>query len=430
MLSNRRIVFVYVVALIALATVAAQAFPLNGDFERSYRGTPFGWEETGAWSYYPIRSFEGRGHFMLNERFARPGAELLSRGFRLFSTGETLSLSCAYRSSGPGASIGLIFCDALGRPLGERWDVPLPPSEDWSEFETSFQMDALSRPEDAAAVRVCVLVDVEAIEVHVDAIRLEGGLGHPSGTLLPVPPQVPSWQTRDLLGPVDGEVEIEPIRCMPDSDETLTELWLSDPMTVVGTFPHRAVAGVEISSDSSARAAVLLRALGAARSEVLWQEMQAVPLDGEGLVTVELPAPFIRPRLMRLQVGLALEAESPAAARLVDCEVHRVPLSVDVNGVQRKTVFDAPEDVEVFVSAINNVGAELETEAVITVHDAAGNKMHGERRTIRIRGRSAASFSVKPGLRSAGDYTFLVRFFRQGLQIGAGEFDFVVEGPV
>lgn len=429
MLSNRSLIArVSLIVLAIAASACVHAFPLNGNLERSYRGTPLGWQKTGGWSYYPIRSFEGRGHFMLSERYARPGAELLSRSFRLFSAGETLTLRCAYRSSAVGASVGLVFCDALGRPLGERWDVPLPPSDEWAEFETSFVMDALPRPEDAEAVRVSVLVDAEAVEVHVDAISLEDGVRRGLRSLPPVPPQAASWHTRDLLGPVDAEVSIEAARCVPDSDETLTDIWLSDPLAVVGTFPHRADATVEISGDVDARATVLLRARGASRSEVLWQEMQTVPIDGEGQVTVELPAPFIRPRLMKLQVGLALETEGPGTARLVDCQVYRVPLGVDVNGVRRKSVFENPGDAEVFVSAVNNVDAELTTEAVITVHDEAGNRIHGERRQIRIRGRSAASFSVKPRLRSAGDYVFRVRFMRGTTQIGSREFEFSVTG--
>ena len=424
---HARHIIALICAAILVPAATSFAFPLNGSLERSYRGTPFGWEETGSWSFYPVQSYEGRGHFILRQRWAEPGAELLSRSFRLISPGDTLVLRCAYKSSAEGLSVGLVFVDALGRQVGDRWGCPLPAADEWTQFETELQMDPLAIPDGAVGAKVSVLVDAEDIQVEVDAVELQGPTTAPMDPSRSAPIPAHPWQPHDLLGPVSAELTIEPEMCEPNTEEPVRQMWLSSPLTVHGTYPHRAVADVELTGDPGAEATLILRAVGEDAADVLWQEIQPIPSECDGPVSVEIPAPYIESNYVDLQVGLALSATAPATASVVDCDLLAIPFSVDLHGVQRKSTFASPAEAQVFVSAVNNVGAELTTQALISVADEDGATVHREQRSIRIRGRSAASFPVKPKLRSAGDYTLHVSFMLGTDEIGAGDFEFTVE---
>ncbi len=425
---NLRLLLALVCTAILVPVARGHAFPLNGGLDRSYRGTPFGWEETGGWAPLPIGSHEGRAHFILREHFAEAGDELRSRSFRLISPGDPLTVRCAYQSSAEGASIGLVFCDDLGEPVGERWGCELPPADEWTEFETELQMDTRTVPDNAAGVKVSVLVETEDIEVQVDAIELEGPACAPMDPERSAPTPTSPWQPEDLLEPVSAEVAIEADLCEPGAEQPVSEMWLSSPLTVHGTYPHRALATVELAGDPGAEATLILRAVGDDAAEVLWQEATPIPSDGDEPISVGIPALYIASQYVDLQVGLAISSTGPASARVKDLELLAVPFSVELHGVQRKSSFESPDGAEVFVSAVNNVGAEVTTEAMLTVTDEDGNTVHREQRTIRIRGRSAASFSVKPRLSAPGDYVFDARFMLGAAEIDSEEFEFTVQG--
>ncbi len=424
-------------SFIVLSTALLHAFPLNGDLERNYRGTPFGWEKTGAWAYVPLGSYEGSGHYVLKERFAKPGCELVSGSFLLASRDDTILTRLAYRASGEGMSLALVFCDALGRPLGEGWEEPLPPTDDWRLHDARYVMGSTPEPAGTASVRAAVRVEAEGIEVSVDAVSMRK-LAAPEpepGTALTFDP----WSGRSIVGPLSAQIAYDcPAEEAPTEDgaeaaaevgeaEPASTLWLSEPSHVAGTYPYVADAQVTVAGDPAAEALLLLRALGAGPDEVLWQEWQPVAC-GAAVVptTVHLPAPFIQPQTMGLQAGFAVQATLPVAAEVADLHLRPVALEVALNGILRKTRFDAPEQVQVFISAVNNTEAELATDVQIAVTNEAGEIVHREQRPIRIRERSAASFPVKPALPGDGSYLFRVSFLRGGKAVGTGEFAFSV----
>lgn len=419
---NTALIALFSLILLNLATPLL-AFPLNGDFERSYRGAPFAWEADHGWMFLPLNSHEGKGHVILREQFARAGSELMSSSFRLVRDGDIVSLSLAYRSSAPGAAVALVFCDALGRPLGERWEVPLQPADEWTEFRTQYEMGSLPQPEATAAVRAALLVQCEGIEVHVDDLKLD--LAAPATTL---PHRYPAvavspWSGATVLRAASRKIVADDSTDI-DPGVRLLSLWLSNPVAVEATMPYQGRAEVGLEGDPGAEAFLLLRALGAAPSEVLWQTITPVAKDAHVAQPVTLAAPHITPSTMGLQAGLAVSADIPAAAVATDLYVAPVPLSLSLNGVQRKTEFETVEGAEVFVSAVNNTGDELATQALITVVDAAGATVHREQRAINVGPRSAASFSVKPKLPNPGSFVFRVSFQRNGVEVGTDEFHF------
>ncbi|GEM_PF-5512678 len=420
-------------SLIVLSTALLHAFPLNGDLERNYRGTPFGWQKTGAWAFVPLGSYEGNGHYVLKERFAKPGCELLSGSFLLASRDDTILTRLAYQASGEGMSLALVFCDALGRPLGDAWEAPLPATTGWCLYDSRYVMGSVPEPPGTASVRVAVRVGVEGIEAQVDAIslrKLEGGSAEQPGAPISFDP----WSGRSITGPLSAQIAYD---CPTEDDAEeptaassaapASTLWLSEPAEVTGTYPYLAEAEVTVAGDPAAEALLLLRALGEGPDEVLWQEVQPVACGAAVTPTsVHLPAPFIQPQAMGLQAGFAVQAALPVAAEVVELQLRPVPLEVALSGILRKTRFDAPEQVQVFISAVNNTDAELATDVQVAVSNEAGEIVHREQRPIRIRERSAASFPVKPALPGDGSYLFRVSFLRGGKAVGSGEFAFSV----
>ena len=470
--ARTRLTLLSAICLVTWAGYAAADFPFNGGFEQVTRGQPIGWQMRGVWSNLTMMPAQVHRCAGIFGTVSEAGDRLVSSGYRLIGAGEEYRLAVTYQSAAEGAVVGLIPCDALGRPLPEREYVEaLPPAATWSPWERTVSLPREGWSDSVAAVRVFVGVDRRGAEARFDALSL----ADPEETLPPAP-AVPSIKALD-------RPNLLPASAVPGGTVELlgsegATVWLSDPLVVDGSLPY------DFSAQVVAVPAPAVEAPPAAEQPTADTEpaatadtsVESPAPAGEPLAAVELPPPPPPPSPTELTVCLLLRdpqdpanvllQESvtvtppveggPVALSIVKLSADRVPglaqvalalgpgsgganvsqlalrpqpVTLTIRPVAMATEFAQPKDVILFVIAVNNTRETLNPTAHLKVLDAEGQQVCYEARALKIGPQSACYFPYKPTLKGPGEYRQLVRLLLPGgRDVGLQTFDFRVTG--
>jgi hypothetical protein len=428
--------------------------PFNGGFELSALGQPLGWDLDGAWLLRTDAACTGRNGICLRADCTRAGNRMVSQGYLLAGPGETLKISLNYMSATGGPSVGLVFCDAFGRSVGEGAFEALPAAAGWTNYERSVILaaDSCSRP--YSTVRVAFVADKDGVAAKLDDVCLAHA--HPG-----VPaPDVPEFRAQDrpnlLTNPElavaqDGTLPgWTPVCCdgyckdaataPPAAQAQTAQLclkggeqgagWISDPVLLDGGLPYVLQVDLSDANVTAGQPSVLLRVLDPEDPSVVWLQ-QIVPVPAgqpAGPVALSLPRLFNDSAPLKAQVALLLPPVSAGTAVATAVALRPEALSMSVRACATAGGFKLPQDVSLFISAINNTYSALRPKAYMKVFDTNGDPVSQEARAIVIGSRSAAYFPYKPKLMGAGDYKLLVRIMAGGKDLGSCEYKFNVAG--
>ncbi|NLO72989.1 MAG: hypothetical protein GX100_02620 [candidate division WS1 bacterium] len=413
------VAFVMLVAPTTGAAYPLSVFPFNGGFERVESNQPQGWEATGTWLMGAVAPCEGRKFVYLAPAVARTGDRLVSQGYRLVKPGSTVFLTASYQSSTGGALFGLVLCDGLGQPLGEILAAPQPAAPTWRQVALSFPVPACAG-DDLAAVRIMLGVSGADKGADFDDISLTA----PQHVVCPTPhrPTLDVLRRRNLLpNPTlipdasDGVYGWNRL-IVPDTTETA---WTSVPLSLDLALPYGLTA--EATDGTQDGFSLLLRVRDPLDPASVW--LQTPPVTG---------GPARLPRLAREpERGLVEAAILPVAGQALgqlELALRPEPISLSIRPVAMAGEFTRPQDVQLFVSAINNTDTDLSPMAYLKILDADGQQAAYEPRRVRLGPHSAAYFPYKPTLTRAGKYVMLTRLMYEGQDLGFITFPFEVTG--
>jgi len=421
--------------------------PYNGGFEHLDKGLPVGWEPHGTWLSVSSGAYEGTRAVCLAAPVGRAGDRLVSQGYRLVSLGETLALRVAFVAPGGGAVIGLLPCSALGQPLsGEAITVALPEADTWQATECNVSLTKRECPAATAAVRIVLGVDRPGREVRYDAVSLTGAAPQAGGSVAPpsidAPARLnllrnpgferkndgtrPGWTLLGATGTATGGAE-------PTATGGLTLVaggsltaWLSDMTPVDASLPYQCSVELSEAGVGAKRLMAVVRIRDPRDTQVVWtQNARTVENEEESDLTVVLPRLFAAPRAGLAEVAVVMRPGSGESVTLSSVSLRPQPVTLTIRPVAMATDFAKPQDVTIFISAINNTRQGLQPMAYMKVLEGSDQVAY-EARRVNIGSQSAAHFPFKPQLTRAGNYHLLVRLMEGGRDLGSATFAFKV----
>lgn len=434
---------------------AITGFPFNGSFELLNMGEPVGWQVDGPWLCRPDAAQTGRNGVSLRADMSQAGNRLAPEGYLLAGPGESLQLAMMYRSADGGPTIGLVFGDAFGRPVGETTLQCLAPAATWTRFERDLTLTADMCPVAYSSVRPFLVVDRNGVQAQMDCLKITHGARSGSAPLLP---KIKAEDRPNLLpnpalktgadGTLAGWTALEAEGFAKDQemvalDETThtaklqllggprQAAWLSDPVLFDAALPYAVKANVSSAALTAGKALLVLRVTDAQDpAQVLCQRtLEIEPAQEPATYTLPLPRLALVSTPMKVSLGLVLDAMSEGAVLADAPALQPEPLSMAVRSVSLAGGFQKPKDVSLFISAVNNTYASLKPKAYMKVTRGDGAQAAYEARAIVIGSRSAAYFPYKPKLAGAGNYKLLVRIMAaNGKELGNCEYDFNVAG--
>ncbi len=437
-----------VLALALMAPPARAGFPYNGGFEQIDKGLPVGWTAEGTWLVEGQKPYAGKKSALLPGEASQAGDRLVSAGYRFARRGDVLTVHLAYLSPTGGVVVGLIPCDALGARVG-RWSVcsSLPASPSWQVQEVKFALTPEAFPEGAAAVRVYVGAEQDAVNACFDEVRLKGGSGDaPIGGRLAAGGEAsarpnllrnPDFDTRP-----DGTLPGWLLLAAPgfaDSCETETDgglvlrsgkqplAWISVPVSADLALPYEvSVAYREIAPPGFS---VLARVRDPEELGDVWMQEAAARHPGDGgTIVCRLPRLSSQSQTALIEVALLLGPGDGQRVVVTSAALRPEPVSLSVRPVAMTGEFAHVKDVQLFISAVNNTDRPLRPTAHLKVLDAEQKAVFYEPRPVKIGPQSAGYFPVKPKLTRPGDYVLLVRLLENGRDLGSTTYAFRVSG--
>lgn len=448
---------VIIVCLLSASIPGLADFPFNGGFEQVDKGQPVGWEVAGVWMTPSQRAYAGRRYALLPGTVARAGDRLVSQGYRLVAPGGALKLSVAYHCSPGGAVIGLVYCDALGQPLFDGFISSLPPTNEWEVVEDEITLPTDSLPPEVRAVRVFVGVEETGAEAHFDAVLLTAGDQPLRRGLSGQVPEIEALSRPNLLrnpdlktGPTGGLVGWSAVdspgfapECaeavagssgqggrlvLRESDQKVA--WISDSVPVNTGLPYQATCRLEGVEADAGRFSLLVRTLDPSDPAAVWRQATASATGSYQAqeLAVRLPRLWREPKRGLVQVALVWEAGSADAVSVSAIALRPEPVSLSVRPVAVAGDFLRADQVQLFISALNNTDQDLEPMAYMKVFDADGEVAYYEPRRVKISANSAGYFPLNPKLDSPGEYQLLIRLMQEGQDLGSTTFDFRVGG--
>lgn len=440
---------------IGSAALAKADFPFNGGFELLNMGEPVGWKVEGSWLCRSDAANAGRNGICLRADMSHAGDRLATEGYVLASPGEKLTLSAMYTSGSGGPSIGLIFGDAFGRPVGETILQCLVPATTWQKFETDVTLTADLCKVPYSSVRPFLMVEQDGAQAKLDSLKLTHDAPACSA---PLCPKLKAEDRPNLLqngalkmsanGALGGWTALAvegfgpdqaTVVAVPETQAAKLNLtggtqqaaWVSDPVLLDGALPYAIKAGVSSAALTAGKASLVLRVTDPADPSLVWLQRAVEIEPSQDLVTytVQLPRLSLTSIPVKAQLSLVLDAMSEGCVVADALSLQPEPLSMVVRSVSLSGGFQKPKDVSLFISAVNNTYASLKPKAYMKVTKEDGTQAAYEARPIVIGSRSAAYFPYKPKLGGGGDYKLLVRIVgSNGKELGNCEYSFSVAG--
>lgn len=448
--------FALAIALAACSAVfAAAEFPFNGGFELLNMGEPVGWKVEGPWLCRTEAANLGRNGISLRADMSEAGNRLTTEGYLLASPGESLTLSLMYTSTGGGPSIGLIFGDAFGRPVGETILEPLAPATAWTKYERAITLTADACPVPYSSVRPFLVVEQKGVQARLDCMKITHAAAHGPA---PAMPKVKAEDRPNLLAnpmlkvSADGALagwtalaaegfgkDLATVVPAPETHTGKLNLlggpqqaaWMGDPVLLDFALPYVIKANVCSAALTAGKASLVLRVTDPQDPSLVWlqRSVEIDPAQEQATYALPLPRLALQSTAVKVQLSLVLDAMSEGCVVADAMSLQPEPLSMAVRSVSLSGGFQKPRDVSLFISAVNNTYASLKPKAYMKVTRGDGTQAAYEARAIVIGSRSAAYFPYKPKLSGAGDYKLLVRIVgSNGKELGNCEYSFSVAG--
>ena len=449
---------VLTVALLALCAgtfaQAASECPFNGGFDVTNLSVPVGWTIQGKWLLRSEASYGSKNGILVRPDLVNVGDRLITDGYVLAGPGETLNLSLHYTSRDGGPGIGLIFCDAFGRAVGEGLVESLPPADTWTTHERSITLTAEACPVPYAAVRPFFIIERAGVQAKLDGLTLTREHAETPAPLLPNVKieQRPNLLTNPTMRRADDGTMIgwSALDCggysansavvMPITDSASGTLalmgtdqaaaWLSEPTAVDVSLPYTVRAEVSTADLNKSQAVLLVRVIDPVDAGSIWMQytVSAEATKGPTQFRVNLPRLTVTPSPGRVQIALLLDAGGEGAATMAAVALEPEPLTLTVRA-SPNTDFKRTKDVNLFVTAINNAACEIQPKACIKVIDSDGKQVaYQEPKLVAVPSRNAAFFPYKPKLPGAGEYKMLVTICSAGRELASSELVFRVLG--
>jgi hypothetical protein len=373
------------------------------------------------------------------------GDRLVSRGYLRVLPTDTVRVSVAYKGNTGGTRAGLVLCDALGQPLGQDLPVDLSPTTQWATFGQRFDLTAVKPAKGVVgAVRLMTSQPDPAAAEDFDAVVVanETTAGRAATSL--AYPRVDVKDPRDLLPAAPTEVSGEPwsrwvgfgfaddmaraeldpafggLACHLAGSDRPTGL-TTQPLALDGSVPYVLRATANVENLKTGQGLLVARLLDPGDTNaVLWQGALPVAAGTPAQrVALSIPRQYADRRAELLQLGIVLEAGADGRLVVVKPELLPEALTVTMRcGVAGAGAND-PLRPQVYVSAVNNGQDDLRPNALLTVTNTQGEKVHEEKRAIVIGGRSAAHFPFLLRLPQAGTYQVSVSVMTEGQELGA-----------
>lgn len=429
----------------------AAEFPFNGGFDLG-NGEPLGWLVAGAWEVKPQAACHGKAGIWLLGPAARAGDQLLSAGYLLADRGESLELRLSYTSTGGPLQVGLVPCDRLGARKGTPLLEELPPSDSWTEVEKTLTLPVDAWPAEAAAVRLLVGVDRDGTAVRIDDLKLVP-VRKRNLTAIPAVPKLDALKGSNLLPGIDPKntaaggtggwyaldwqgytarnAELRPGATRGSYGFALTggetaAGWVSRRVVLDGSMPYTVRATVDGSHLESGQVLLLGRILNPADGTAIWLQTNArlAGCKSSESLSLSLPRLYPVPGTVLAQVAIVLETGAAGTLTVPSLSLKPEPVSLAVRAGRAKP---GPENVSLFVSAINNTGSVLKPQAVLTTLDLTGRTIHQEKRAVVMGPHSAAYFPYRPKLPAAGDFRMTAALATKTGELGSTSFSFHVK---
>lgn len=451
-----RLVLALIIALGACSgAFAAAEFPFNGGFELLNMGEPVGWVVEGPWLCRTEAATAGRNGLCLRADMSEAGNRLSTEGYLLAGPGETLKLSLMYNSVGGGPSIGLIFGDAFGRPVGEATLECLTPAATWTPLEREITLTADACKVPYSSVRPFLVVDQTGVQAKLDCLKITRVSPACPAPLVPKfkaedrPNLLPNaalkmspdgmlsgWTALAAEGFAAEQATVTPV---PQTQTARLNLlggpqqaaWTSDPVLLDGALPYAINAGVCSAALTAGKASLVLRVTDPQDPSLVWlqRSVEIEPAQDQATYPLSLPRLALSSIPVKAQLSLVLDSMAEGCVVADAMSLQPEPLSMAVRSVSMSGGFQKPKDVSLFISAVNNTYASLKPKAYMKVTKGDGTQAAYEARAIVIGSRSAAYFPYKPQLAGAGDYKLLVRIVgSNGKELGNCEYNFSVAG--
>jgi hypothetical protein len=204
--------------------------------------------------------------------------------------------------------------------------------------------------------------------------------------------------------------------------------WLTAPVVLDGSVPYTFAMSLDTTQLTAGTGCVMARFLDPADpNAVIWQQL--LPLKAEGKqrrLALSIPRQFAERGPEVLQLAVVLDAAAEGILTFTRPTLQPEPLTVSV----RRGIVGAgaanPLMPQAFCSAVNNGADELKPDAIVTVTDAEGQRVHTEKRAIVIGARSAAHFPFVLRLPGAGEYEVTLAIVAGGKELGSATMELSV----